>query len=203
MHGEKVIYARVPEEVHSWLMTLASQQGISLGEMASQLLTEAFSEAVAAGNYQPKDQVLQYYLQFTRRTRQREMVLEMARLYALNPTEAAADMLRSACEAAGIPLEEILRVVKDEPVLQSVAAAENSKMARCIRWLRDVFINEAELPANTVLRCAAERGFSNWMCNQAKSKLGIRSVRRPDGWYWVRGPELEKLQWQEPVSGDE
>jgi hypothetical protein len=62
-----------------------------------------------------------------------------------------------------------------------------------------------DVPSETILRYLRENGFSRVTAHRMKKELGVESVKRPDGWYWVwASPEvkewLEKRLSAGPVS---
>jgi hypothetical protein len=45
-------------------------------------------------------------------------------------------------------------------------------------------LRDGPVEASTVLEAGGDRGFSEWMMNQSKRKLGVESFREGASWMW-------------------
>jgi len=72
----------------------------------------------------------------------------------------------------------------EELLLGTVTLDDENKTELAERILRDALLTGETLCGDLYARCSAQ-GISKRTVDQAKKQLGIKSIKRTDGWYWT------------------
>jgi len=72
----------------------------------------------------------------------------------------------------------------EELLLGTVTLDDENKTELAKRVLRDALLTGEALCGDLYVRCSAQ-GVCKRTVDQAKKHLGIKSIKRNDGWYWT------------------
>jgi len=191
----KFVYAELADEDFRMLNRWAT----SIGKRTSNVVSDAVREylktrAINEKGTQtdgtvPLDLILlhRHYL-MSRDQDHKARLMEMAFTYQEYPTEDNADMLALSCEDCGFTKEEVLEWINDDQLVP-FSGDTGTVTGKAMTWL------QRHMELGEEYRCtdiSEESGFSDSALRSAKTKLGIRSVRRSAGWVWVRGEKEEE-----------
>lgn len=94
---------------------------------------------------------------------------------------------------------ETSRVVWDQEPIKSTASEimrdsagdsdERSRVDEAAVFLAEWFLREPNIKGSEVYKSARREGISDASIKRAKKKLGIKSKKEPDAWYWVTGDD--------------
>ena len=185
----KFIYAEVSDDEFKML----SRWATSLGKRTSEIVRNAISKylrdiATDKDGTVPLDLVLlhRHHL-MTRDQDHKARLMQMAFTYQEDPTEDNADMLVLSCKDCGYTKQEVLEWINDDKLVP-FSGDLDTVTGKAMTWL------QRHMEPGEEYRCTdigKESGFSDSALKTAKTKLGIRSVRRSAGWVWVRGEKDE------------
>ena len=60
---------------------------------------------------------------------------------------------------------------------------DSPKVSEAMEGLKN-FLNDTELPCISMYEALLSKGIGKRSVNRAKKKLGVKSIKRSDGWYW-------------------
>lgn len=184
--NKRWVSTELDEDAHRALCRLATQMGTHPSKLIEQFVVDGLAATAEQEEFVASIdlQVFAGVYEVRRRARIRSQLVQIAFEHQQNPTEETADLLKSLCELASIPVEEIVRESEDAtlvPLAQDNGTGVNSAM----RWLRQVVEAGNEYPVVFIMQLAKEVGFSESIVKSAKQNLGIISKRRSKGWMWM------------------
>ena len=62
----------------------------------------------------------------------------------------------------------------------------NTKCTRAIDMIEEM-LADGEVLGKSVIESCKKLGMSERTINEAKAKLGVKSIKKKDGWYWTNG----------------
>jgi hypothetical protein len=76
------------------------------------------------------------------------------------------------------------RRIKRLEDLSKFLARGGKKRVECEDWLRDV-LKDGPVAAEEMFELASQAGYGKILVQDVKRSIGVSSLRRSDGWYWV------------------
>lgn len=188
--NKRWVSTEIDEDTHRALCQLATLRGQHPSKVIEQFIADGISLAAENEEFAASIDIQVYagLFEVRRRARVRSQLVQIAFEHQQNPTEDTADMLKSLCELAGIPEEEIVRESEDA-TLVPIVQDNGTGVASATRWLRQVIEADNEYPVLFVMELAKEVGFSESTVKSAKQTLGIVSKRKSKGWVWTKPGE--------------
>jgi len=179
---------------------LATQRGKHPSRLIEDFVSQGLESAAEEDEFCPVDVRIMASLQdIRRRARMRSQLVQIAFEHQQQPTEETADILKSLCEAAEIPLEDVIRESSDTPIVPLVDDDNINGVNAAMRWLHTVIEAGEEYPVMFLLDLAHQVGFTDATVKSAKQLLGIISKRKSKGWVW----SLPEIKDNVPVSHQE
>ena len=183
----------IPDGVFWWIIEESNNRGWAKEAFVAWCITE-MRRIMGEGN-EPKDNL-------TRRMRAEIISSDYAEAYRIagiykdTPNEEIEKLLTDACEAVGLTPKELLDRVKSDPFpeyAQRYDQRNDTKTKRCTRFIADLFRDRDEIASEELNERAIQAGFNKSMIQEARKRLGIRSVQRDDGWMSVRNKSSKIL----------
>ena len=203
---DKFVATHLPEHIHRMLLSMATEAGMRPDDMASRLLSEAIDTELERRSVDGEMQVDQRILLFQSRTRRilimRSLLMATAQNLVQNPDENMLDEFELLCEAAGFIPQELLSDAErsmNMAVGTTVLLDEDDTTGKAIRFLVDTFktMGTNSLSVRMLEIRAEAAGLRSGQLRQAKSRLGLLSVRHGRSWFW----ELQSISADfSPVS---
>ena len=194
----RFIYAEISTEefgiLNRWATSLGKRNSAIIRSFVQKYLREIAADKEEGT--MPLDLWLmhQHYM-MSRNRDHKSLLMEMAYTYQEYPTEDNADRLALACEKCGTDKEEVLEWINDDKLVPFSSDA-GSITSKAMVWLQRHMKPGEEYKCTEI---EEESGFSASALRSAKTKLGIKSVRRSTSWVWVMG-ETEETPVLEPPA---
>lgn len=181
----RFISAELDADEHRLLCRLATEWGRKPAELVT-VAVRRFLQTVDPDSLErPLDlQVYQALAKMHKAGDIETYLRDMALAYQANPTEENAELLTTTAEQCGYTVEELLRWIEEDRLVP--LGTMPSKMDVALNFLQSYMQKGQEYPSLDIIEKAAAQGISQGQLNGAKRALGIRSVRRPNCWIWVR-----------------
>lgn len=190
------ISAELDEDVHRALLQLATLRGKHPNKLVEDMVVDGIALAAEQEEFVTSVDLQVYagVYEVRRRARIRSQLVQIAFEHQQNPSEETADLLKSLCELAGVPVEEIVQESEDS-TLVPLSQDNGTGVHSAARWLNKVVEIGKEYPAIFIMQLAHEVGFSDATVKSAKQVLGIQSKRKSMGWVWTipQPKETEKV----------
>lgn len=102
------------------------------------------------------------------------------------PDEMKAEHLHALCDLSGVSFETVMKEVQETSlsVKSAMSFEDDNSVAQAKTFLMDIFKDVVELKANDIYDMGSERGFTKASLRDAKTELGVMSVRRSKSWVW-------------------
>ena len=188
---------------HEWLVSQANRTGVPVADYAGLLLDKAYINYPETQKepQSPDETLYQLSAKYDRQQRRQQLVLRMAAVY-LDGNEddtTVAEDLATACDAAGMDYDEVIKSSKDNPFTSLVEhKRHNGKQGACIDWLMKVMTENKVIAVSEIVSVGEQMGFNYPMIKNAKGYInrssaafGIKSIRIDVGWQWVLEERLE------------
>jgi hypothetical protein len=201
----------VKEEVYNWIVKKANSVGdeirFHVGDML-ELWYIAREEVEAGMQENPETLVALKHNAIRKKTEMRTKVHRIASMYIQMPNEANADILKDACDAAGMHYDEVIGAAEQDPFSSIISQAYGkTKQDEAILWLTQKFNEVSTIPSTIVYQEGEKQGFSEKTLQRARNYISmddhsptIRSVRKPDQWVWTILEEGEEEKYMPPPS---
>lgn len=181
----RYISAELDPDEHRLLVRLATEWG----RRPSELVTIAVRKFLQTTNPENKELPLdlQVFQALTRMRKSSDVegyLRDMALAYQANPTDENSELLTATAEQCGYTVEEIKRWIEEDRLVP--LGTLPSKMDVAVNFLQTYMEAGKEYPSLEVQDKAAAQGISPGQLGGAKRTLGVRSLRRPNCWVWVR-----------------
>jgi len=182
------VWAQLEEELHTALLEIGTMTGKhpkSLIEAAiEEYIINWVQQRTAKGDKIPGNiQIESIMLQDRRRQIMMTQVRQLAYNHVKAPTDDSAEQLAKTCDLAGISVEAILEEVGERPHVLELMS-EHGTLSNVESFLVELMTPGEMYSARDIIDEAERNGFKKYLVNEAKRKLGIRSFRRSEGWYW-------------------
>lgn len=181
----RYVTAKMEDVAHNALLMRASEIGMHITALAAQYIMDGLVNDNQSNTFQMK------LFKEVYAAKQRDMTrsqLEHVGFTALRDgDEAALKRLKELCKEAEMEYEDVIEMASR---LHEAPSSSNDKMSQAMVFIMSV-LRDGPVQATTAKEAGAERGFSEWMMNTAKGKLGVESYQEGGRWWWKIGDAEE------------
>ena len=184
----KWVSASLDEDTYRALNRRATELGMHPSVLLECYLIRGITEDAKEGKGEKASIETRVFVRLSEirgRGRTRAQLQQIAYDHIQDPTEEKADMLRSYCKEAGFTIEEILEEANDVAQIP-LTFDDGTGVISAMHWLRSTLRDHPDgLPSTGVMDAGAKHGFSQHVLNDAKRRLGVKSVRHSTYWAWI------------------
>lgn len=184
--GKMYLVVRIDASKHNLLGRRASELGLHLTKLAEEYVDRGLEQDAEESRGELSLDLRMFAA--VRKSEQREMMRgrlrRLAWEYLQEDSEESHGVLVSFCEEAGVDTVEIVEETRKVGGAWLLASGGGERVSSATDWLIEMGRQNMEYPAETVFEAGSERGFSKFVLNQAKKKLGIMSKRVSRCWMW-------------------
>lgn len=178
----------IEEPLHTALMEIGTTMGkhprLVIELALERFVVEWTAERELKGKSVPNRVKLeQMSLEESARQTQIALVKKLAYAHVEMPTDESQERLENACTLAGVSVESVLEMVNSKPHIIAYAS-EGTTLSTAEHFLLELMEPGALYAANDVFDMGNSRGVKDYLIKEAKRKLGIKSSRKANQWYW-------------------
>jgi len=202
-------------ETHAWLVQRSNILGLKIGDFVAVALKRARYDDIYGDletEMQSQNAMIALggiELSADLERQKRERVFALAYQYQDTPNENLADLLKLACDVAGMDYQEVMTYAENDPFGSIISSSDTStQIERCIQWLYHTltgykgFVKVEDNPVyakNDLEEMSIERGWSSKTLSRAKTRINtqlrqkageefpykeVKTIRIGNRWYW-------------------
>lgn len=195
------VHAHVEESIRNAVLRVGGERGLHIVDTVEYLLKLGLT-MYAQENGDKAHPFIQTQVDLIRSNEEQQLRRTLVHLTTValrKQDEKELDRLRERCDQVEVSFEEIINEAQDDRNPLKRVEYSDSRLNKAELWLIEHMTPEEEYWATAITDEARAAGISASMIKSAKSSLGIRSVRRSDGWAWVL-PSMTELPQVEPAA---
>lgn len=178
------VYTELDEDTHRTLYRASTAKGQHPSDVIEQYIVQGLTQDAEADETSLDLRVFAA----VQETRRRDRLLAQLKQVAWacvqgTEDEQTYDLLSALCEEAGVTVDTMIEEVRGYKEAPLTSYDDGRGLVSAMGWLQKM-LREREYPTTVILNIGQQQGFSKNILNDAKRRIGAKSVKKGKNWAW-------------------
>lgn len=191
----KFVTVQISEETYITLVGLANEHGKRPGDFAEDAIEHGL-ESMLVDGFLIRNKIIelwQFHQKVTKRLKAYKILVDAAAHLARMPEEVDFEELERLASEYGFSISQI---IKDATTVSPslIDVNDDTQVSLAVSWLMAHIDAGQDYPVKEMRTLYEQDNLSEWSIKEARRILGIKSIKKNGGWYWVKEAYIVSTQ---------